>query len=108
MTAPRRDRDLEPPRDLRAVNIQLYQTAYGRVLKLLNVADESTRESLPALVERRVGAETVQTLEREATQRGASAHLRCDNSPEPTRPRYAIGAGFRPPRRRSSSAAPTR
>ena len=64
---------------------QFDQTADGRVLKLLNVVDEHTRESLEMLVERSIDADrTVEVLEGLAADRGAPEHLRCDNGPEMT------------------------
>jgi len=68
-----------------AFDFQFDQTADGRVLKLLNVVDEHTRESLEMLVERSIDADrAVHVLERLAAQRGAPEHLRCDNGPETT------------------------
>jgi len=55
------------------------------VLKLLNVVDEFTREALVMLVERSIDADkAVSVLERLASERGAPAHVRCDNGPEMT------------------------
>jgi hypothetical protein len=49
----------------RGVDFQFDQTADGRALKLLNIVDEFTRESLAMLVERSIDADTVvATLER--------------------------------------------
>ncbi len=68
-----------------ALDFQFDQTADGRVLKLLNVVDEFTREALAIHVARRIDADqTVNVLERLANQRGAPAHVRCDNGPELT------------------------
>jgi putative transposase len=62
------------PNQVWAFDFQFDQTADGRVLKLLNVLDEFTRESLEMLVERGIDAEaTVEVLERLASQRGAPA-----------------------------------
>jgi len=61
------------------------QTADGRALKLLNVVDEFTRESLVMLVDRSLDAErTVEVLERLAAGRAAPEYLRMDNGPEMT------------------------
>jgi putative transposase len=68
-----------------ALDFQFDQTADGRVLKLLNVVDEFTREALAIHVARRIDADqTVNVLERLANTRGAPAHVRCDNGPELT------------------------
>ena len=75
----------ERPNQVWAFDFQFDQTADGRVLKLLNVVDEFTRESLEMLVERGIDADsTVEVLERLAAERGAPEHLRCDNGPEMT------------------------
>ncbi len=75
----------ERPNQVWAFDFQFDQTADGRVLKLLNVVDEFTRESLEMLVERGIDAEaTVEVLGRLAAERGAPEHLRCDNGPEMT------------------------
>ncbi len=68
-----------------AFDFQFDQTADGRALKLLNVLDEFTRESLVMLIERSIDADTVvTTLERLCGERGAPELLRCDNGPEMT------------------------
>ena len=68
-----------------ALDFQFDQTADGRVLKLLNVVDEFTREALAMHVARGIDADqTVTVLERLAAQRGAPTHVRCDNGPELT------------------------
>ena len=55
----------ERPNQVSAFDFQFDQTADGRVLKLLNVVDEFTRESLVMLVERSIDADrTVGVLER--------------------------------------------
>jgi putative transposase len=75
----------ERPNQVWAFDFQFDQTADGRVLKLLNVVDEFTRESLEMLVKRGIDADrTVEVLERLAAERGAPEHLRCDNGPEMT------------------------
>jgi len=69
-----------------ALDFQFDQTADGRVLKLLNVVDEFTREALAVECARRIDADaTVATLERLIGERGAApTHIRCDNGPELT------------------------
>jgi transposase InsO family protein len=68
-----------------AIDFQFDQTANGRVLKLLNVVDEYTREALAMHVARRIDADqTVAILDGLAARRGPPAHIRCDNGPELT------------------------
>jgi putative transposase len=75
----------ERPDHVWALDFQFDQTADGRVIKLLNIVDEFTREALAMHVARRIDADqTVAVLERLAAQRGAPAHVRCDNGPELT------------------------
>jgi len=84
-TAPAGRLRAERPNQVWAFDFQFDQTADGRILKLLNVVDEFTREALEMLVERGIDADkTVSVLERLAAQRGAPEHLRCDNGPEMT------------------------
>lgn len=63
-----------------ALDYQFDQTTDGRILRLLNVVDEHTRQALAILVERRIDADaTVVVLERliaeRGTRRGASAAI---------------------------------
>lgn len=75
----------ECPDHVWALDFQFDQTADGRVLKLLNVVDEFTREALTMRCERRIDADaTVAALEQIAAERGAPAFIRCDNGPELT------------------------
>jgi putative transposase len=75
----------ERPSHVWAFDFQFDQTACGRALKLLNIVDEFTRESLVMLVERSIDADTVlTTLQRLCGERGAPELLRCDNGPEMT------------------------
>jgi putative transposase len=69
-----------------ALDFQFDQTADARVLKLLNVVDEHTREALAMLVRRGIDADaTVGTLERIVAERGsAPEYIRMDNGPELT------------------------
>jgi putative transposase len=68
-----------------ALDYQHDQTADGRVIRLLNVVDEYTREALAMLVARSIDADTtVAVLERLVAERGAPAFLRCDNGTELT------------------------
>lgn len=84
-TAPADRLRAERPDHVWAFDFQFDQTADGRVLKLLNVVDEFTRESLAMHVQRSITAdETVAVLEQIAAERGAPAHVRCDNGPEMT------------------------
>jgi len=75
----------ERPDHVWALDFQFDQTADGRVIKLLNIVDEFTREALAMHVARRIDADqTVAVLERLAARGGAPAHVRCDNGPELT------------------------
>jgi putative transposase len=66
-----------------AMDFQFDQTKDGRMLKLLNVIDEFTREALAIDVERSIDADgVVRCLERLARQRGAPAYVRFDHGPE--------------------------
>ena len=69
-----------------ALDFQFDQTADGRILKLLHVVDEFTREALAMECRRRIDADyTVATLERLVEARGrAPEFIRCDNGPELT------------------------
>jgi hypothetical protein len=69
-----------------ALDFQFDQTADGRILKLLHVVDEFTREALEVRCERRIDSDhTVRRLERIVTERGrAPEFIRCDNGPELT------------------------
>ncbi len=73
----------ERPNQVWALDYQFDQTADGRIVKLLNVIDEFTRESLAMLVKRSINADhTVEVLDQVAQERGAPAFVRCDNGPE--------------------------
>ena len=76
----------ERPNQVWALDFQFDETADGRILKLLHVVDEFTREALAVRCERRIDAdETVATLERLVADRGSAPdHVRCDNGPELT------------------------
>jgi putative transposase len=75
----------ERPGHVWALDYQFDQTADGRVVKLLNIVDEFTRESLAMLVARSIDADqTVRELDQVAARRGAPVHIRCDNGPELT------------------------
>jgi putative transposase len=76
----------EHPDHVWALDYQFDQTLDGRVLKLLNVVDEHTREALAIEVNRRIDADaTVTVLDRLVTERGTTPRfLRCDNGPELT------------------------
>ena len=75
----------ERPNHVWAFDFQFDQTADGRALKLLNIVDEFTRESLVMLVARSIDAEmVVGALERLCGERRAPELLRMDNGPEMT------------------------
>jgi putative transposase len=67
-----------------AIDFQFDQTADGRILKLLHVVDEFTREALAVECDRRIDADrTVAVLDRLVAARGrAPEYVRCDNGPE--------------------------
>jgi putative transposase len=76
----------ERPDHVWALDFQFDQTADGRVLKLLHILDEFTREALAVECRRRIDADaTVAVLERLVALRGhAPEQIRCDNGPELT------------------------
>ena len=76
----------ERPNHVWALDFQFDQTADGRVLKLLNIVDEHTREALAMVAARRINADaTASTLDRIVAGRGtAPGYIRCDNGPELT------------------------
>jgi len=62
-----------------ALDFQFDQTADGKMLKLLNVIDEFTRECLAIDVDRSIGADgVVRCLDRLAAERGAPVYVRFD------------------------------
>jgi putative transposase len=66
-----------------AVDFQFDQTGDAKVLKLLNVVDEFTRECPGILVERNIDADKVVAfLDELAAEKGAPAYLRFDHGPE--------------------------
>jgi putative transposase len=76
----------ERPDQVWALDFQFDTTVDGRVLKLLHVVDEHTREALAIEVERRIDADrTVAVLDRIVRRRGHGPELlRMDNGPELT------------------------
>ncbi len=76
----------ERPDQVWALDFQFDQTRDGRVLKLLHVVDEYTREALAIECRRRIDADaTVAVLDRLVAARGrVPEHVRCDNGPELT------------------------
>ena len=70
----------ERPNHVWALDFQFDQTADGRVLKLLNIVDEHTREALAVVAARRINADaTAATLDRIVAVRGtAPGYIRCD------------------------------
>jgi putative transposase len=76
----------EHPDHVWALDYQFDQTTDGRLLKLLNIVDEHTREALMIAVDHRIDADaTIQILDRLVAERGtAPRFLRCDNGPELT------------------------
>ena len=80
---PARRLSAERPNHVWALDFQFDQTADGRVLKLLNIVDEHTREALAVVAARRINADaTAATLDRIVAGRGtAPGYIRCDNGP---------------------------
>ena len=76
----------DAPDHVWALDFQFDVTADGRIVKLLHVVDEFTREALAIECHRRIDADkTVATLDRLVGERGtAPAFIRCDNGPELT------------------------
>lgn len=76
----------ERPNHVWALDFQFDTTTDGRVLKLLHVVDEHTREALAIQVERRIDADhTLRVLDRIVRARGRTPELvRMDNGPELT------------------------
>ena len=62
----------EQPNHVWAPDFQFDQTADGKILKVLNIVDEHTREALELVVDRRIDADrTVDALDDIASKRGA-------------------------------------
>jgi putative transposase len=76
----------ERPDHVWALDFQYDQTADGRILKLLHIVDEFTREALEIRCERRIDADqTVARLERIVAETGRTPEfIRADNGPELT------------------------
>ena len=76
----------ERPDHVWALDYQFDVTATGRILKLLHVVDDFTRESLADLVAHSIDADaTVACLDTIVAGRGRHpAFIRCDNGPELT------------------------
>lgn len=76
----------ERPNHVWALDYQYDTTTDGRILKLLNVVDEHTREALAIHVARKIDADqTVSVLEEVVRERGRGPELlRMDNGPELT------------------------
>lgn len=71
------------PNHVWAVDFQFDETADYRRLKLANVVDEFTRESLAMAVDRSITADRLlEVLERLVAVHSAPEHLRMDNGPE--------------------------
>ena len=71
------------PNHVWAIDFQFDETADYRRLKLANIVDEFTRESLAMEVDRSITADhLVDVLERLVAVHGAPTHLRMDNGPE--------------------------
>lgn len=66
-----------------AMDFQFDATTDGRVVKLLNIIDEYTREHLASLADRSIDAQgVVSVLDGLVAERGAPHYVRMDNGPE--------------------------
>lgn len=85
-TVPAKRLVAQHPDHVWALDFQFDQTADGRILKLLHVVDEFTREALAIECRRRIDADaTVALLDRIVAERGrAPRFIRSDNGPEMT------------------------
>ena len=85
-TVPAKRLAAERPDHVWALDFQFDQTGDGRILKLLHIVDEFTREALEVGCERRIDAdEAVSRLQRIVEETGrVPAFIRCDNGPELT------------------------
>jgi putative transposase len=83
-TVPASRLSAQRPDHVWALDYQFDQTTDGRILKLLHIVDEFTREALVIKCARRIDADaTVAVLDRLVATRGRSPeHIRCDNGPE--------------------------
>lgn len=74
------------PNHVWALDYQFDVTSTGRIIKILHITDEYTRESLSDLVAHSIDADaTVATLDRIVARRGGHPDfIRCDNGPELT------------------------
>ena len=73
------------PNQVWAIDYQFDETADWRRLKLTNIVDEFTRESLAMEVSRSsTSDDLVDLIERLVTERGAPTYIRMDNGPELT------------------------
>ena len=71
------------PNVIWALDFQFDQTSDARMLKLLNVIDEHTRECLAIDIDRSIDADgVVRCLDRLAAERGAPRYVRFDHGPE--------------------------
>ena len=100
-TVPAERLTAERPDQVWALDFQFDQTSDGRLLKLLHVVDEHTREALAVRCDRRIDADaTVAVLDRLVAARGtAPEQVRCDNGPELRPTPCATGVASRGPAR---------
>jgi transposase InsO family protein len=85
----RTDRVWERPMEAQEANeawgmdFMFDRTEYGRKMKLFNVVDEYTRESLEIRAEWKMNSlDVIETLDELIHERGAPRYIRCDNGPE--------------------------
>ena len=66
-----------------ALDFQFDQTKDTRVIKILNIIDEYSREALASMAKRSINAaEVVAVLDGLLAERGKPCFIRCDNGPE--------------------------
>src|SRR3984885_12433011 len=89
-----------------AMDFQVDQTSDGRILNLLNVIDEYTRDCLATDVERSIDADgVVACLERIAAERGARPTCALTTGPSSSPTRWPTGVASPAPRPSSSTPA---
>jgi putative transposase len=71
------------PNQAWGIDFLFLRTEYGRMLKLLNVVEEYTRECLEIRVGWKLDSRhVIETLDELVEERGAPSYVRCDNGPE--------------------------
>ena len=76
-------RKAERPNEVWSWDFEHDRTENGRMLKILNIVDEFTREALVMRVEARIDSmDVIETMEMLAEKKGMPAYVRSDNGPE--------------------------